>query len=51
MDTKNQILTHQFPPWYDDVIIDLVVETHEDKTFYTEKTWKPFLNENAIHIW
>ena len=39
---KNQVLTHQFPPWYDDVVIDLVVETHEDMTFYTEKTWKLF---------
>ena len=40
---RNQILTHQFPPWYDNVVIDLVVETHEDMTFYTEKTWKPLL--------
>ena len=35
--------THRFPPWYDEVLIDLVVETHDDAVFYTEKTWKPFL--------
>ena len=40
----NQIKTHRPPPWYDDIIVDVVVETHEDKRFYTEKTWKPFLN-------
>lgn len=40
---ENQVLTHRFPPWYDHVLIDLVVETHEDAIFYTEKTWKPFL--------
>ena len=39
----NQKKTHRFPPWYDLCLIDLVVETHEDHTFYTEKTWKPFL--------
>lgn len=39
----NQQKTHRFPPWYDLCLIDLVVETHEDHTFYTEKTWKPFL--------
>ena len=47
---ENQVLTHQFPPWYDDVIIDLVVETHEDMTFYTEKTWKPFLGMRVPFI-
>jgi len=40
---SNQQKTHRFPPWYDLCLIDLVVETHEDHTFYTEKTWKPFL--------
>ena len=40
---ENQQKTHRFPPWYDLCLIDLVVETHEDHTFYTEKTWKPFL--------
>ena len=39
----NQQKTHRFPPWYDLCLIDLVVETHEDHTFYTEKTWKPML--------
>ena len=47
----NQIKTHRPPPWYDDIIVDVVVETHEDKRFYTEKTWKPFFKfENAINI-
>jgi len=40
---QNQQKTHRFPPWYDEVLIDLVVETHDDAVFYTEKTWKPFL--------
>lgn len=40
---ENQQKTHRFPPWYDLCLIDLVVETHDDHTFYTEKTWKPFL--------
>ena len=40
---ENQQKTHRFPPWYDLCLIDLVVETHEDHTFFTEKTWKPFL--------
>ena len=33
---KKSGLDTQFPPWYDDVVSDLVVETHEDMTFYTE---------------
>lgn len=40
---ENQQKTHRFPPWYDETLIDLVVETHEDAIFFTEKTWKPFL--------
>ena len=40
---ENIYRTHRFPPWYSEVLIDLVVETHDHALFYTEKTWKPFL--------
>lgn len=37
--------SHGFPPFYKDILIDLVCETHTSNLFFTEKTWKPFLAE------
>ena len=39
------IRSHSFPPFYKDILIDLVCETHTSNLFFTEKTWKPFLAE------
>ena len=40
-----QIKSHAFPDFYQDILIDVVCETHTDWLFFTEKTWKPFLAE------
>ena len=39
--------THRFPPWYTNCLIDIIPETHYDKLFYTEKTWKAILGRRV----
>ena len=40
-----QAQTHMPPPWYKDVLFDVICETHsqDDMMFFSEKTWKAFL--------
>jgi len=37
--------THKMPPWYSDVLFDVICETHHEDNmmFFTEKTWKAIL--------
>ena len=41
--TEADSMSSTMPPWYREVLIDVVTETKIDQTFFTEKTWKPLL--------
>lgn len=45
MNMEETIQSHSFPPFYKDILIDVVCETMPNRLFYTEKTWKPILGE------
>ena len=45
MNVDETVKSHTFPPFYKDILIDVVCETMTKGLFYTEKTWKPILGE------